>query len=166
MPSAAAPTLGRNTSSVPSATRMPAPRSPINASLGTKQLSNLRLAMGWGATMSIRSVTERPGVSAAKINALYLAPSRAKTRYCPAMPPLEIQVLTPSRAKPPLASLAVMVIAAISEPASGSDSAKPVRTLPLRGPGNQRSRWAGVPNRVIPPVPSPCMANAKSASAE
>ena len=81
------------------------------------------------------------------------------------MPPLEIQVLMPSRRKPPGTSRAVMPIAATSDPASGSDSAKPVRCLPPRGPGSQRARCSGVPNKVIAPVPNPCIANAKSASA-
>ena len=40
------------------------------------------------------------------------------------MPPLLTQVLTPSRRQPSLSRVAVVAIAATSEPASGSDIAK------------------------------------------
>ncbi len=48
-----------------------------------------------------------------------------------------------------------MVIAATSDPASGSDNAKPVSCVPPRGPGSQRARCSGVPNKVIAPRAQP-----------
>ena len=52
------------------------------------------------------------------------------------MPPLEIQVLAPSmRTWPVPSGVAVVAIAATSEPASGSDSAKAAMRLPSRTGG-------------------------------
>ena len=52
---------------------------------------------------------------------------------------------------------------ATSDPERGSDSAKAEIALPARVRSSQRC-CSGVPNRLIAPVPSPCMAKAKSAS--
>jgi hypothetical protein len=83
------------------------------------------------------------------------------------MPPLLIQVFSPSSrqwASP--SHVAVVASAATSLPASASDSAKAARVRPARTPGSTWARSASLPNRVIGPVPRPCMANAKSASPE
>ena len=42
----------------------PLPRSPTRLSRATRQLSNRKVASGWGAIRSMRSVTSNPGVSA------------------------------------------------------------------------------------------------------
>jgi hypothetical protein len=72
---------------------------------------------------------------------------------------LEIQVFTPVRRSP----RALVVIAATSEPASGSDSAKPAIRSPATTPGRYRARCSSLPKSEIGPLPSPCIANAKSA---
>ena len=79
------------------------------------------------------------------------------------MPPFEIQVLAPFRTKPAPSGSAVVAIAATSEPASRSDSANAAIFRPSATPGSQARRWSSVPNRVMAPLPSPCMAKAKSA---
>ena len=56
-----------------------------------------------------------------------------------------------------------MSMLATSEPERGSDSAKAAIAVPARVRASQRC-CSGVPNRLIAPVPSPCMAKAKSAS--
>jgi hypothetical protein len=65
----------------------------------------------------------------------------------------------------PLAAVAngASVIAATSEPASGSDSANAAIALPSPTAGNQRAFCASLPASVIAPLPRPCSANAKSA---
>ena len=56
-----------------------------------------------------------------------------------------------------------VVIAATSEPASGSDSANAAIASPCATRGSQRAFCASLPASVIAPLPSPCIANAKSA---
>ena len=56
-----------------------------------------------------------------------------------------------------------MSILATSEPERGSDSAKAAMASPARVFASQRC-CSAVPNRLSAPVPSPCMAKAKSAS--
>ncbi len=56
-----------------------------------------------------------------------------------------------------------MSMLATSEPERGSDSAKAEIALPARV-FSSHFFWSFVPNRLIAPVPSPCMAKAKSAS--
>ncbi len=68
-PSAAAPTVERNTSSVASATLSPAPASPTRASAGTRHPSNSRVASGCGAMTRMRSDTRSPGLSASTTKA-------------------------------------------------------------------------------------------------
>lgn len=81
------------------------------------------------------------------------------------MPPFEIQVFSPvSRTVPSGIGVAASAIWATSEPASGSVSAKAAMRRPARTPGSTASRCAGEPASVSAPVPSPCMAKAKSAS--
>jgi hypothetical protein len=69
-PSAAAPTVGRNTSSVAMAAWNPRPAVPTSALAGTWQSLNSSVASGCGAITSMRSTTSRPGVSASTTNAL------------------------------------------------------------------------------------------------
>ena len=57
-----------------------------------------------------------------------------------------------------------VAIAATSDPASGSDSANAAIASPRATFGSQRARSASLPASVIGPLPSPCIANAKSAS--
>jgi hypothetical protein len=59
--------------------------------------------------------------------------------------------------------VAAMSMLATSEPERGSDSAKAEIALPARV-FSSHCFWPSVPNRLIAPVPSPCMAKAKSAS--
>ena len=54
-------------------------------------------------------------------------------------------------------------MAATSDPASGSDSAKAAMASPAATRGRYRACNCGEPAREIAPLPSPCMANAKSA---
>ena len=62
-------------------------------------------------------------------------------------------------------AFAVVVIAATSEPASGSERANAAICSPAATAGRYRSRSASSPKSVIGPDPRPCIANAKSASA-
>ncbi len=55
---------------------------------------------------------------------------------------------------------------AASDPHSGSVMAKAAIALPLATRGSHSRFCSTVPNRLIAPDPSPCMAKAKSASAE
>jgi hypothetical protein len=79
------------------------------------------------------------------------------------MPPFEIQVFSPSSRQPLPSRLAVVSILATSEPLLGSESAKAEIAVPARVFSSQ-ARCCSVPNSVTGPMPSPCMAKAKSAS--
>ena len=161
----------RNTSSVRIAILKPSPDAPRRRSAGTRQPLKRSRASGCGAITSMRSAISKPGVSASTTNALMpRAPGassvRAKTTYWCAMPPLEIQVFSPSSTYASPSSRAAHAIAATSDPASGSDSANAAIVRPLATSGRKRARCSGVPARLIAPEPSPCIANAKSASPE
>ena len=83
------------------------------------------------------------------------------------MPPFEIHVFSPFSTIGVAVQRASHCIAATSEPASGSDNANAAIATPA---GHSRQiplllRFAA-PNSVIAPEPSPCIANAKSASPE
>ena len=78
------------------------------------------------------------------------------------MPPFEIQVLRPSSTYESPSRRAVVASAATSEPASGSDSAKPVMASPATTRGRSAAFCASVPNSDTAPEPRPCIANAKS----
>ncbi len=79
------------------------------------------------------------------------------------MPPFEIHVLQPSSTQSPPSRTARIVIAATSEPASGSDSANAAIAVPCATAGSQRAFCASLPASVIAPLPRPCIAKAKSA---
>ncbi len=69
MPSAAAPTVERNTSSVPIAVWKPRPGSPTRRSAGTRTASNASVASGCGEMTSSRSWMDSPGASPSTRNA-------------------------------------------------------------------------------------------------
>ena len=79
------------------------------------------------------------------------------------MPPLEIQVFSPSSTQASPSSRAVQAMAATSEPAPGSDSAKAVMHSPRATRGRMSACSAGLPASVMGPLPRPCIAKAKSA---
>ena len=80
------------------------------------------------------------------------------------MPPLEIQVFVPLIVHAtfffPCSS---KIMAATSEPASGSESAKAAIASPAATRGSQAFFCASVPASTIGPLPRPCMTKAKSA---
>ncbi|MCY1374240.1 hypothetical protein D9M69_615680 [compost metagenome] len=82
------------------------------------------------------------------------------------MPPLLIQVFSPFRRQPSAVGSARIAIAATSEPASGSLSAKAAIFLPWPTAVRYCDCCSGVPSSVIAPLPRPCIAKAKSASGE
>ena len=100
-PQAAAPTLVRKKSSVPSARRIPSPSSPSRFAAGTRHCSNRSSAIGCGADISCRRAIVSPGVSASTTNALMarFGPSavRANTMKKEAMVAFEMNTLVPSR---------------------------------------------------------------------
>jgi hypothetical protein len=72
------------------------------------------------------------------------------------MPPLEIQVLAPSRRTwPGPSGVAVVVMAATSDPASGSESAKAAIASPRRRGGGSGSLSSSEPASVIEPGAEP-----------
>src|SRR5262249_52927576 len=80
-PSAAAPTVERNTSSVAIATLKPSPAAPRRLASGTRTPSNRSVASGCGAMTSMRSLTLSPGVAASTTNAESpLAPAASPVR--------------------------------------------------------------------------------------
>jgi hypothetical protein len=79
------------------------------------------------------------------------------------MPPLEIQVFSPSSTQASPSSRAVQAMAATSEPAPGSLSAKAVMHSPRATRGSTACCSAVLPASVIGPLPRPCIAKAKSA---
>ena len=80
-PSAAAPTVVRNTSSVAIATLKPSPGWPSSREAGTKQSSKRIVATGCGEIISSRSTTLNPGVSASTTKAeIPLAPAASPVR--------------------------------------------------------------------------------------
>ena len=82
------------------------------------------------------------------------------------MPPLEIQVFSPSSTASSPSMRAAQAIAATSDPASGSLSAKAAIASPRATRGRYMAFCASVPARLIAPDPSPCIAKAKSARPE
>ena len=94
------------------------------------------------------------------------SPVRAKTTARSAMGALEIHVFSPSRTHSSPSRRAVVASAATSEPASASLSANAAMVSPEATPGSQSRLWRSVPTSEIGPLPSPCMAKAKSARAE
>jgi len=78
---------------------------------------------------------------------------------------LEIHVFSPSsRHHPSSSRVAVEVIETTSLPAAGSERAKAAIASPRATPGRYRALSASLPKREMGPLPSPCMAKAKSAS--
>jgi hypothetical protein len=153
-PSAAAPTVERNTSSVPSATRIPFPGSPTRRVASTRQPSKRIVPNGCGASVSMRAGIETPGSSGVTTSATY--PSRRsgsrgrparrqKTTYWSAIPAFEIHVFSPSITQPSPSGRAVVRIAAMSEPASASEMANAAIASPAATGGSQRARCASVP---------------------
>jgi len=69
MPSAAAATEVRNTSSVRIATLKPSPGSPMRWVNGIRQLTKRSRASGCGAITSMRSAISKPGVPVSTTNA-------------------------------------------------------------------------------------------------
>ena len=82
------------------------------------------------------------------------------------MPALEMRVFTPCRRHTRPSGRARARHAARSEPASGSVTAKAASTSPFATAGSQRLFCTSVPTRLSAYEPSPCIANAVSASDE
>ena len=97
--------------------------------------------------MSSIGVTVTPGASRGTSSATVLAGPFAKTRNRSARCPLVVHFLRPSSRQPPPSGVAVVVIAAVSLPAPGSDRQNAPRTRPLASSGPHRCCCASVPKR-------------------
>ena len=99
-PQAAAPTLERKKSSVPSAICMPSPSSPSRCAAGTRQPSSRSSAIGCGAIISCLRPIVSPGWPASMTKALIArfaaSDVRAKTTKNDAIVALEMKTLLPS----------------------------------------------------------------------
>ena len=127
-------------SSVCMASLKPPLTGPTRASLSTRQSVNVSVASGCGAITWMCALLSRPGASALTMKALMpRAPASgsvlAKTTWKSAMPPLLIQVFWPFSVQPVGVGVARSAMAATSEPASGSLSAKAAIFLPLATAG-------------------------------
>ncbi len=157
MPTACAAMPMRPPSSVLIATWNPLPSAPSSAPAGSRASSrkiwhDLEPRM---PSLSSGGPQRTPGVSIGTMNAeiprcpLGLSVI-AKSTHTPETGPLVIQFLTPDRTHPPSGSRrAVVVCAAASEPASGSDSAKQPSSLPAASGTSQRRFCSSLPKRRI-----------------
>ena len=151
IPTAKAPTEGRNRSRVRIATAKPRSGSPSTWSAGTNTPSKVIDPIGCGATRSSErpdSPSESPGTANA-VTPAAPAPGvvRANTEYRSASGALEIHVFSPVSRHPSPSGSAASSSAAASEPAAGSVRAKAGTARPVAISGIQR-RASSCPPRL------------------
>ena len=131
----------------------PSPGAPIMAEAGTVTRSNFSRASGCGAMTSMRSATERPGISRAaerprgpwRRGLRRCARTRRRDRRCRRWKSRSFRRRAHSRRR---SACAVSAILATSEPDCGSVSAKAAIAPPPRVRLSQ-SRCLALPNRLI-----------------